>query len=417
MAHFENTIGAVSTVSTKSPHWRHAFDIPSPKFCVTTLKWLEKTTYDETPDDENNNNNNNNDDENNNSDEDSFFFRQTHNDSSGLVLAGTGLQVFEWWPKDPEKEKDISTSKTHQQQQNNNNESNENTPLMRFTCDLPRPIKTLSCSPDGRFIATTGRTDTLVKVWFRRPQMPQCCLLDGRANPKCTQPAPDSRHWVTFFVLRHPGTVVSLSWLPARRGRCGQNVLMTNAVDSTVRLWAERLIPEDSISSPVPSRDYPRLFLCGEVPAAPCSLVEWVMPFYTYKVQEKEPDDGNGCGSESDDDDSYSDGSDGGYSDESDSEKERRKAEKRKKRKEEKEAEANDGKKKALGPFSHSLAECPLLENNTPKTQRKLKGTTVEWIMELNREGVVSLWKFSNDPFQTPKITLWSQVVNNKNIK
>ena len=411
LPYIENTIAAVSTVSTKTPQWEHAFDIPSPKFSVTALKWLEKITYEDSDEDE--------DDENN------FFFRQTRKDSSGLILAGTGLQVFELWPKESTKSHNNSNATN-----NNNNSSNDNNddsnksgetgPLMRFTCDLPRPIKSVACSPDGRFIATTGRTDTLVKIWFRRPQMPQCHLLDGTPHPKCVRPDPDSLLWVTFSVLRHPGTVISLSWLPARRGRCKQNVLMTNAVDNTVRLWAERIMAEDSISSPVPSRDYPRFFLCGEVPASPGSLVEWVKPFYTYKVQEKDPD-----GEDEDDDEDEGDEegeeyeSDGGYRSVSDSDDEEKKKKKGKKKKDNWNYGGNQrksfDKKRPIGPLSHSPVECPLIENNIPKTQKRLKGTTVEWIMELNNEGTLSVWKFTNDPFQTPRISLWSQTVNTIN--
>lgn len=395
--YIENAIAAVSTVSTKTPQWKHAFDIPSPKFGVTALKWLEKITYEYIAEEE--------------EDDDNFFFKRTRKDSSGLVLAGSGLQIFELWPK----EEDKKATNHHNTDSGDSGGLDKSAPLMRFTCDLPRPIKTVSCSPDGRFIATTGRTDTLVKIWFRRPPMPQCRLLDGTPNPKCVQPDPDSLLWVTFSVLRHPGTVVSLSWLPARRGRCRQNVLMTNAVDNTVRLWAERIMAEDSISSPVPSRDYPRFFLCGEVPASPGSLVEWVKPFYTYKVQEKNfDDDGENDENDGDESGSDSDGVDGSdYESEDEMDRKKRKRRKRGKRKQSTDKNDNNESGKPLGPLSHSPIECPLFENNTPKTQKKLKGTTVEWIMEFNHEGVISVWKFTNDPFQTPRISLWSQTVNN----
>uniref|UniRef100_A0A4W5QS92 Dmx like 1 n=1 Tax=Hucho hucho TaxID=62062 RepID=A0A4W5QS92_9TELE len=103
-------------------------------------------------------------------------------------------------------------------------------------------------SKDGEFFATAGQDDCLVKVWYGTSKW------QSGVTKLFTPPEHSAQGELNFsFVyLAHPRSVTGFSWRKTskympRGSVC--NVLLTCCKDSVCRLWAETLLPSDSLLS------------------------------------------------------------------------------------------------------------------------------------------------------------------------
>uniref|UniRef100_A0A8C4IF75 Dmx like 1 n=1 Tax=Dicentrarchus labrax TaxID=13489 RepID=A0A8C4IF75_DICLA len=112
------------------------------------------------------------------------------------------------------------------------------------------PVSLMKFSPDGEFFATAGQDDCLVKVWYSTSKW-----KSGVAS-LFTPPEPNvgvqGELAFSFVYLAHPRSVTGFSWRKTskympRGAVC--NVLLTCCKDSVCRLWAETLLPGDSLLS------------------------------------------------------------------------------------------------------------------------------------------------------------------------
>uniref|UniRef100_A0A669PRZ9 Dmx like 2 n=1 Tax=Phasianus colchicus TaxID=9054 RepID=A0A669PRZ9_PHACC len=107
-------------------------------------------------------------------------------------------------------------------------------------------VHLMAWSPDGEYFATAGKDDCLLKVWYpitgwKSSLLPQ----ENEEKKKCSGVVNFS-----FAYLAHPRAVTGFSWrniskyMP--RGLVC-NVLLTSCLDGICRLWAETLLPEDTL--------------------------------------------------------------------------------------------------------------------------------------------------------------------------
>uniref|UniRef100_A0A8C0IXF4 Dmx like 1 n=1 Tax=Chelonoidis abingdonii TaxID=106734 RepID=A0A8C0IXF4_CHEAB len=101
-------------------------------------------------------------------------------------------------------------------------------------------------SPDGEFFATAGKDDCLVKVWYNTDSWRSAVTPQSSSPQKQAQEVDFS-----FVYLAHPRSVNGFSWRKTskympRGAVC--NVLLTCCKDNVCRLWAETLLPNDSLS-------------------------------------------------------------------------------------------------------------------------------------------------------------------------
>ncbi|XP_061672191.1 dmX-like protein 1 isoform X2 [Syngnathoides biaculeatus] len=112
------------------------------------------------------------------------------------------------------------------------------------------PVNLMKFSPDGEFFATAGQDDCLIKVWYSTNKWKS-------GGFRLFTPPESSVDFqgelaFSFVYLAHPRSVIGFSWrktskyLP-RGSVC--NVLLTSCKDSVCRLWAETLLPGDSLLS------------------------------------------------------------------------------------------------------------------------------------------------------------------------
>ncbi|XP_072137542.1 dmX-like protein 1 isoform X4 [Mobula birostris] len=109
------------------------------------------------------------------------------------------------------------------------------------------PIHLLKVSPDGDFFATAGKDDCLVKVWYNSSSWQSAVMTPVTPADKGEDDIDFS-----FVYLAHPRAVTGFSWRKTskympRGSTC--NVLLTCCKDSICRLWAETLLPSDSLLS------------------------------------------------------------------------------------------------------------------------------------------------------------------------
>ncbi|XP_010160499.1 dmX-like protein 2 isoform X3 [Antrostomus carolinensis] len=104
----------------------------------------------------------------------------------------------------------------------------------------------MSWSPDGEYFATAGKDDCLLKVWYPMTGWKSSLLpQENEEKKKCSGIV----HF-SFVYLAHPRAVTGFSWrnmskyMP--RGLVC-NVLLTSCLDGICRLWAETLLPEDTL--------------------------------------------------------------------------------------------------------------------------------------------------------------------------
>uniref|UniRef100_A0A3B4Z0K8 Dmx like 1 n=1 Tax=Stegastes partitus TaxID=144197 RepID=A0A3B4Z0K8_9TELE len=112
-------------------------------------------------------------------------------------------------------------------------------------------VSLMKFSPDGEFFATAGQDDCLVKVWYSTSKWKSgVSRLFTPPDPSVTV---QGELAFSFVYLAHPRSVTGFSWrktskyMPRRGAVC--NVLLTCCKDSVCRLWAETLLPGDSLLS------------------------------------------------------------------------------------------------------------------------------------------------------------------------
>ncbi|KAK5932313.1 hypothetical protein CgunFtcFv8_004030 [Champsocephalus gunnari] len=112
------------------------------------------------------------------------------------------------------------------------------------------PVSLMKFSPDGEFFATAGQDDCLVKVWYSTGKWKL------GVSKLFTPPEPSDSFQAklafSFVYLAHPRSVTGFSWRKTskympRGAVC--TVLLTCCKDSVCRLWAETLLPGDSLLS------------------------------------------------------------------------------------------------------------------------------------------------------------------------
>ncbi|XP_061881524.1 dmX-like protein 1 isoform X3 [Entelurus aequoreus] len=112
------------------------------------------------------------------------------------------------------------------------------------------PVSLMRFSPDGEFFATAGQDDCLVKVWYSTSKWK--CGIFRLFSPSESSVDLQGEIAFSFVYLAHPRSVIGFSWRKTskympRGSVC--NVLLTSCKDSVCRLWAETLLPGDSLLS------------------------------------------------------------------------------------------------------------------------------------------------------------------------
>uniref|UniRef100_A0A8C6LVA4 Dmx like 1 n=1 Tax=Nothobranchius furzeri TaxID=105023 RepID=A0A8C6LVA4_NOTFU len=105
-------------------------------------------------------------------------------------------------------------------------------------------------SPDGEFFATAGQDDCLIKVWYNTNKWKSCAAR--LFTPPDASGDVHGDLAFSFVYLAHPRSVTGFSWRKTskympRGAVC--NVLLTCCKDSVCRLWAETLLPGDTLIS------------------------------------------------------------------------------------------------------------------------------------------------------------------------
>ncbi|XP_038669449.1 dmX-like protein 2 isoform X2 [Scyliorhinus canicula] len=115
-----------------------------------------------------------------------------------------------------------------------------------WQCKTAIPIYLMKWSPDGEYFATAGKDDSLLKVWYLTTSWKSAVIGTEIFGEKKSSTAV---HF-SFVYLAHPRAVSGFSWRKTskympRSSVC--NVLLTSCQDGVCRLWAETLLPEDSL--------------------------------------------------------------------------------------------------------------------------------------------------------------------------
>uniref|UniRef100_A0A8C3NKD9 DmX-like protein 1 n=1 Tax=Geospiza parvula TaxID=87175 RepID=A0A8C3NKD9_GEOPR len=114
-----------------------------------------------------------------------------------------------------------------------------------WQCKTASQVCLMKFSPDGEFFATAGKDDCLVKVWYNAESWRSAVSPPGASPENRTKELDFS-----FVYLAHPRSVNAFSWRKTskfmpRGAVC--NVLLTCCKDNVCRLWAETLLPNDSL--------------------------------------------------------------------------------------------------------------------------------------------------------------------------
>ncbi|XP_044302611.1 dmX-like protein 1 isoform X3 [Varanus komodoensis] len=114
-----------------------------------------------------------------------------------------------------------------------------------WQCKTASEVHLMKFSPDGEFFATAGKDDCLVKVWYNTDSW-KSAVGSQIATPETTS----QEVGFSFIYLVHPRSVNGFSWRKTsnympRGAVC--NVLLTCCKDNICRLWAETLLPNDSL--------------------------------------------------------------------------------------------------------------------------------------------------------------------------
>ncbi|XP_048359644.1 dmX-like protein 1 isoform X1 [Sphaerodactylus townsendi] len=114
-----------------------------------------------------------------------------------------------------------------------------------WQCKTASQVHLMKFSPDGEFFATAGKDDCLVKVWYNTDSW------KSTVAPQVPTPEPMAQEVdFSFIYLVHPRSVNGFSWRKTSKYMprgvvC--NVLLTCCKDNICRLWAETLLPNDSL--------------------------------------------------------------------------------------------------------------------------------------------------------------------------
>ncbi|NXJ83807.1 DMXL1 protein, partial [Trogon melanurus] len=113
-----------------------------------------------------------------------------------------------------------------------------------WQCKTASQVCLMKFSPDGEFFATAGKDDCLVKVWYNTDSW------RSAVTPPGASPEKQAKVDFSFVYLAHPRSVNAFSWRKTskfmpRGAVC--NVLLTCCKDNVCRLWAETLLPNDSL--------------------------------------------------------------------------------------------------------------------------------------------------------------------------
>ncbi|KAM4746857.1 dmX-like protein 2 isoform 2-T2 [Rhinophrynus dorsalis] len=115
-----------------------------------------------------------------------------------------------------------------------------------WQCKTAVSVHLMKWSPDGEYFATAGKDDCLLKVWYPLTGWKSSFLPQESQEKKGSS----ADIQFSFVYLAHPRTVIGFSWRNTSRfmprgSVC--NVLLTSCQDGICRLWAETLLPEDSL--------------------------------------------------------------------------------------------------------------------------------------------------------------------------
>ncbi|XP_056428268.1 dmX-like protein 2 isoform X1 [Hyla sarda] len=115
-----------------------------------------------------------------------------------------------------------------------------------WQCKTAVPVLLMKWSPDGEYFATAGKDDCLLKVWYPLTGWKSSFLPHEVQEKKGSSVDVN----FSFVYLAHPRAVNGFSWRNTSRfmprgSVC--NVLLTSCQDGICRLWAETLLPEDSL--------------------------------------------------------------------------------------------------------------------------------------------------------------------------
>ncbi|XP_055517092.1 dmX-like protein 2 isoform X3 [Leucoraja erinacea] len=115
-----------------------------------------------------------------------------------------------------------------------------------WQCKTAIPIYLMKWSPDGEYFATAGKDDSLLKVWYLTMGWKSAVIVGEILGERSVSTAVG----FSFVYLAHPRAVTGFSWRKTskympRSSVC--NVLLTSCRDGVCRLWAETLLPEDSL--------------------------------------------------------------------------------------------------------------------------------------------------------------------------
>uniref|UniRef100_A0A8C3AJ09 Dmx-like 2 n=1 Tax=Cyclopterus lumpus TaxID=8103 RepID=A0A8C3AJ09_CYCLU len=113
-----------------------------------------------------------------------------------------------------------------------------------WQCKTAASVHIAKWSPDGEYIATVGKDDCLLKVWYPTTGWRSAVVVH---DPSDKRPPPVN---FSFVYLAHPRSVTGMSWRKTSKympkgSVC--NVLLTSCEDGVCRLWSETLLPEDSL--------------------------------------------------------------------------------------------------------------------------------------------------------------------------
>ncbi|XP_075692421.1 dmX-like protein 1 isoform X2 [Rhinoderma darwinii] len=115
-----------------------------------------------------------------------------------------------------------------------------------WQCKTAFSVHLMKFSPDGEFFVTAGKDDCLVKIWYNTESW------HTAVSSPVTTPEKEGQGEVdfSFIYLAHPRAVTGFSWRKTskfmpRGSVC--NVLLTCCKDNVCRLWAETLLPNDSL--------------------------------------------------------------------------------------------------------------------------------------------------------------------------
>uniref|UniRef100_A0A4W3JDW5 Dmx like 1 n=1 Tax=Callorhinchus milii TaxID=7868 RepID=A0A4W3JDW5_CALMI len=116
-----------------------------------------------------------------------------------------------------------------------------------YFCRTASPIHLLKVSPDGEFFATAGKDDCLVKVWYNTSSWQSAMM-----TPFIPVDKREGDIDFSFVYLAHPRAVTGISWRKTskympRGSNC--DVLLTCCKDNVCRIWAETILPGDSLLS------------------------------------------------------------------------------------------------------------------------------------------------------------------------